>query len=93
MRLSGVSVLSDDFSVKKSGSKKFGNIKSQKQPQIMKIDLGLGQSDKKRIGKVKKQNIEIEEPNRKSSSLEFTSLMDMLSKFGKAFYLFSTYNC
>ena len=58
----------------------------------MKIDLGLSQSEKK-IGKVKKQNIEIEEPSRKSSSLEFTSLMDMLTKFGKAFYLFSTYNC
>ena len=59
----------------------------------MKIDLGLAQSDKKRIGKVKKQNIEIEEPDRRGSSLEFTSLMDMLAKFGKAFYLFSTYNC
>ena len=54
----------------------------------MKIDLIMSQSEKKRIGKVKKQSIEIED-NKKS----FTSLMDMLCKFGKAFYLFSTYNC
>ena len=55
----------------------------------MKIDLIMSQSEKKRIGKVKKQNIEIEESRNKG----FTSLMDMLSEFGKAFYLFSTYNC
>ena len=57
----------------------------------MKIDLGVSSgADKKRGQKSKKSAIEVEE---KPGTGKFSGLMDMLQRFGKAFFLFSQYSC